>query len=449
MAHGLWFIVPAILTVVAVLFPLVSLAPVAILATIYMLTRPRGQIRGSGVGLGLVILTFIGSNSAPSALRVIAVVLATLVIVVTAVLAEHRTVRWGSAVPAFLAYIGYAALVSLATLSSSIPTLAVALVPIVAITLVVRKFSSEDFVAMVRWVVPAAVAQVLIAFAELVVFAEPIWGYRNLTTAGVPVLRYNPFLGDAVLRAQGSFGHPIPFAMFLLFTFFVCLSPVLRRHRFLRGVGIASALVGLFLSGTRSAALAGLIALIYFLLASPGLQRKTRNILVISVVAMAFVIGDFGTRAIVFDLLASDSLAHRVDGWTLATGLLGRGAAAVLLGTGLNSEVAAFAAGYLQQDGFNVIDNQWLTLFVTTGLVGLVLFFAAVSMGWWRAGRSGRALILAIAVMFFSFDVTTWPTSFALLAFSIAVPREAAMSSVMGADSATALRFPTLATSAR
>ncbi len=429
-----WLVVPGILTVVAVVFPPAALVPVGILATLYIFTRPRDQVRGSGVGMALVTLAFIGSNSAPSTLRVVAVVLATLIVVVTAALAERRHVARGSAVPAFLAYIGYAVFISLATLSSSIATIAAALGAVVVIALVVRKFSSRDFVAMVRWVVPAAIAQVMIAFAELFLLAEPIWGYRNLTSAGVPVLRFNPFLADTVLRAQGTFGHPIPFALFFLFTFFLCLAPVLKSHGFLRIAGITAGLAGLFLSGTRSAALAGLVALVYFLISSRGIQAKTRNVALISAVVVTVMIGDFGIRGVIFDLLASDSLAHRVDGWTLATGLLGRGMATVLFGTGLNSEGATFAAGYLQQDGFNVIDNQWLTLFVTTGLIGLTLFFIAVLVGWLRAGRPGRALILAISVMFFSFDVTTWPTSFVLLAFAIALPREATLSATDDAD---------------
>lgn len=427
MRNALWAVVPAMLTVIAVVFPTAALIPVGILAALYIFTRPRDEVRGSGVGMSLVVLAFIGSNSAPSTLRAVAVVVAILVTAVAAMLAERRQIKQGAAVVALLAYIGYSAFISVATLSSSVETIFLAVGAVVAIALVTRKFTSGDFVAMARWVVVGAVVQVFIAFAELFVLTEPIWGFRNLTTAGVPVLRYNPFLSDSVLRTQGTFGHPIPFALFLLFTLFVCLAPVLRGHRFLRVTGISAALVGLFLSGTRSAALAGLIALIYFLLSSRGFGAKTRNLVLIGVVIAAVLIGDFGVRAVIFDLLTSDSLAHRVDGWTLATGLLGRGATTVVLGSGLNSEVATFADGYLQQDGFNVIDNQWLTLFVTTGLIGLALFLFAVVAGWLRAGRSGRALLLAIAVMFFSFDVTTWPTAFVLLAFAVALPRDATL----------------------
>lgn len=411
------------LAVAASINPVAALIPFAMLGLLLMLMASASHVRGLALGLSITLLVVLSSNSAPTELRIAGVGATTLI----AVIAIARQPRSKSRMPAgaavICAFIGYLALVSLFTSSSSLLTVIATLAAPLILALVSAKATATDFLVFTRILVGLAVSQVVVAILELTVLTDPIWGYRNTTLDGTGVvIRYNPFLGDSIARAQGTLGHPIMLAMLMLVTVLICASSVTRSHTMLRVIGVSAGLAGLLLSGTRSAILSLVVAIAYLLLSASGFLMKSRNVLLIIVAAGTIYVGDFGTRDVVNDLMTSDSLGHRIDGWALALGLFDRGPLAVVFGSGMNSESTAFANGYLQQDGFAVIDNQLITTFLISGLIGTVLLFASIVMAFISTVRYGRGLIIGVTVMFFSFDVTTWVISFALLAIAVSVP---------------------------
>jgi hypothetical protein len=401
----------------------IVILPALIVGT-WLFTRDRGVIRGYALGVGVAILVVAGSNSAPTAIRIVAVAVATVVMLAGATRGDRAPGRLRSATPLWLAYLAYAAVVTIVAGSSSIPTVVAALAAPAAAAFVASKMSASDLLAFTKVLVALSAAQVVICVLEVAAIITPMWGYRNVTATGEPVLRFNPFLGDAILRAQGSLGHPILLALLMLMTFFLSISRITDGSRVLRASGVAVSLAGLVLSGTRSAAIAFAVAFVYFAISAAGFGRRTRNLMLLVAVAALALTLDFGLQRVVIDLLESDSLGHRVDGWTAASELLSREVSVVIFGSGINSESSVFLAGYLQQDGFNVIDNQFITAFVTTGALGVTFLFACLIFAWVRTTRDGRTLLLSVVVMFFSFDLSTWPISLAMLSIPVCLPRE-------------------------
>lgn len=417
--------VTAALVVVVAMRPEFILVVPAAFAAIWFFSRDRSALNGYGLGSGLAILVIGASNSAPTAIRIGSVALATIVVVAGAAGGTPSRARTPSAGPVWLAFLAYTATVTLVTGSSSIATVIATFVTPVVAVLAARRMGARDLLAFAKVIFTVAATQVGLCLLEISVLGQPIWGYRNVGADGQPVLRFNPFFGDAILRAQGTLGHPILLALLMLLTFFLAVSRITAANRTLRVAGVTIALAGLLLSGTRSAAIAFVVALAYSAISTSGLVRRTRNVVaLIGVGALAFIL-DFGLQRMIINLLESDSLGHRVDGWAATSDLLGRDPLAVLFGTGVNSEQSVFSAGFLQQDGFNVIDNQLITTFVTSGLVGLAIFVGALMYSWARTTSDGRALLLSIAVMFFSFDLTTWHISLAIVTIAVCFPRAA------------------------
>jgi hypothetical protein len=80
-----------------------------------------------------------------------------------------------------------------------------------------------------------------------------------------------------------------------------------------------------------------------------------------------------------------------------------------------------FAQGFLQQDGFFAVDDQWVTTFAVAGAVGLAALVAAVLFGLVHGTGPTRPAVLVPVLMFLSFDLLEWRATAVLFGVLIAL----------------------------
>ncbi len=395
-----------------------TLSVAALLILALTVPHQREGLRGYAAGAAFSVVVLGATGTAPDAVRYSSVAAAAALLLVALLLGTRERVQSHHLLPLVL-WLGWTVLVSLYAGSSSLETMALLLLVPFLFLLVVPRLSSPDIVPLLRWVGLTVVLQALIGLAEVTVMSQPVWS--NLTISGLPVVRYNPFLPE-LARVQGTTGHPIILSLVMIVALLLLVALGRSLSRWYRSVCISAALVGLLLTGTRSAFVALAVGLFVYLLLAPSGASRLRNFLVIIGSGAAIWLGDFGLSRVATEAVASNSFKHRVDGWVNFDQLLYRSGNVGMVGSGLNSELEIFAQGLLQQDGFFVIDNHLIWTLAISGVVGLVLMTAAIAAGWFRADRLGRALLAVMVVMGFSFDLMTWIVSASLFIVVLALP---------------------------
>lgn len=220
-----------------------------------------------------------------------------------------------------------------------------------------------------------------------------------------------------VLRAQGSFGHP------LLFVFALLIAMAFTRDFPLRNNIVRDSLTVLFIAGaiaagSRSATLI-MIGVLLFSLGSRSF-RVLRGIGVGIVVAGVAVFSGFFDSAVVARFTESGSLTHRQGIWGNIPSLLSQSFERQLIGSGWIRVEDVYAQQILPAtDGFHAIDNQLIATFITSGWLGLGLFVAAVIVSIAHGRGPVRLALVAGAGMFFVFDVLEFPATWSLLALLI------------------------------
>ncbi|MGY1727486.1 hypothetical protein ACI79J_10995 [Geodermatophilus sp. SYSU D01062] len=257
-----------------------------------------------------------------------------------------------------------------------------------------------------RGLVVVGLAELAVGLASTLFGTPAPWGY--LGTPG-SLFETNPLLPAVGGRVTGTMAHPLPFGALLALTALLALLPVLRWPVPARLLVGAAGCGGVVLSGSRSAALALLLAVAVAML-TPGVLRigpLWRTVAVL-VSAGALLTVQVGTLPVVAGLQGTGSLTHRLGALDAAVRLFGRPPAETLLGSGTGSLPDLFDAGYLQLDGFFAVDNQFVATFGTAGLVGVAALAALVVSGLRRGQRATRPAALLLVVMFLSFDVLEW-----------------------------------------
>ncbi len=216
------------------------------------------------------------------------------------------------------------------------------------------------------------------------------------------------------LRSQGTFGHPL----LLSFLLIVALGLTLR-YPFKVG-GMRFVLVGLFFAGavaagSRSATII-MVAVALFMYGMSKLAWVRGVFIGLAGLTLASL-SSFFTSAIVERFSESGSLSHRQGAVDAVPRLLaGQDEFQVLFGNGWYSTQTVYDRGLLQLDGFVAIDNQFVALLVTTGVVGLVVFALLLAITFKIAKRDVRPALLAAGAVFLVFDVLEFPGTWAFMA---------------------------------
>jgi hypothetical protein len=283
--------------------------------------------------------------------------------------------------------------------------------PGILTVMVARAFTDDDMRVFARGLVGFAVLQVIVGSIDLLVSPLPLLGYSGLEGDSRPG---NQLLPDRPPRAQAMVAHPIVFALVIIVAMGLSWLNTVKLSRSVRIALLAVFAAGLVISGTRSAILALAVAVIYLSLVSePSVGRRLRNGLVVGIGALALAIIPASAQYVitaVTDLGESGSYTHRTGAWGELPDLLSRrGWFELLFGSGPGSEQVLFRAGFLQQDGLYVVDNQFVTTIIGAGFIGLLLLLVLLVRTIVVGSTAVRVTVVMLIVMLNTFDLLRWP----------------------------------------
>ncbi len=279
-----------------------------------------------------------------------------------------------------------------------------------------------------RWIVGLAVFEVAVGALQVLA------GFK------LPWAQITPILGNEILgapwsRASGTMGHALPLTFLLIAAFVILLRDPAWLPRIVRFPIFAILAVGVVLTGSRS----GALVLGFAVLFAVGRKITTGRVFFGTMAAVATILvaissGFFASQA--FEgLMASGSVYHRQGAFEAFGNLWNdQGAKEVLLGRGYAGVPAAFDLGLLQTDGFNVVDNQFITLIVTSGFLGCVLFITLLLNSLWNGSSSVRWVLLVCLGMFLIFDVLLWTSATVLLMIALGFAQSQDSAPVARAD---------------
>lgn len=282
------------------------------------------------------------------------------------------------------------------------------------VVIVAARSGKYDREVVSKGVVLLAVFHVLIGMTEFLTNSPFIWGYDTLAN-GLPATYANPFAGGDLARIQSTLGHPIPLGVLIAVALALLLANW-RMYRRSRTVLIGLVLgAGLFFNGSRSAVLALIAGVLYILLFSYSTRGRLQNVFIVLLASVSLVIFDFGIGSLVGDFVDSGSFTNRLEALESAPGLVSRPLDVAFWGSGFGTEPILFAQGLLQQNGFGIVDNQFVTTLATFGIFGLFLMLVILVRSFMGSDAVGRSVLIVLMAMMFSFDYLRWPETFVLL----------------------------------
>lgn len=248
--------------------------------------------------------------------------------------------------------------------------------------------------------------------APTVLWASPVpekwaWMYTRLA---------NEILTGG-LRSQGTFGHPLLLSFVLIVAMGLAIRFPFRNH-VARPVLVVLFFAASIAAGSRSAALI-MLAMVLF---SYGMSRFAflRGVGLSAILLLLAFTGSFFASDIVGRFTESGSLTHRQGALDAVPRLLSeQSELEVLIGNGWYSTQAVYDKGLLQLDGFVAIDNQFVALLVTTGVVGVVIFALIPLLAYARAGKALRPVVAGAVAVFAVFDIFEFPATWGLFALLI------------------------------
>jgi O-antigen ligase len=206
---------------------------------------------------------------------------------------------------------------------------------------------------------------------------------------------------------RGIFHHENAFAMFLA----LAMPFVFIGFASWEGPVLSAYLLGLILiAGSRSASMAAVITLVVLFVVRPNIHRPTwaprRAVLLYSLLAVAFVIG----LAIPFTTHDPAFLNDRGRLWMMVKDGLSD-PSTLFHGTGMLGWQHVRDAGLFHISAGYSVHNQYLDVMYTAGLVGLLLFVAALGVLIRQAGRTHSLVVGSVLLPIFILSVTErpWP----------------------------------------
>ncbi|MBT2515750.1 hypothetical protein [Arthrobacter sp. ISL-30] len=254
-------------------------------------------------------------------------------------------------------------------------------------------------------IILATAAEAAIGIYEVLQLSEPIWRGGRILPDGKSTWIRNELIAS-IPRAQGTFGHPLPFA----FTLIVGALLILRTKVFTGLVRFALFFLlaaGVFVSGSRNAIILFVVlSALAFILPSLIVRLPMLGTLALMGLAVAFpfLVEKFE------ELVNSGSVGHRLGALDAVSNLLDfRDLGTVLIGDGSASTPRLFSEGLLQTDGFNAVDNQYVLTLAQNGVLGLIVLIIVIVVAFRLASATLRVMLLAVMITAMIFDLFTWP----------------------------------------
>ncbi|MDT0168114.1 hypothetical protein [Pseudarthrobacter sp. BRE9] len=335
-------------------------------------------------------------------------------------------------------FLVYLCVLALATPRSDSPSswnlLIGAAVAGLSISILFVLMNPEERKSALNFVVFLASCEAAYALFELVAKRPPLWGYWSVGSSGAPNIMVNQ-IDTALIRSQGTLGHPLPLALLLLAGLALVIRGAGPKRPILRVAVFGLLAAGCFAAGSRSAMLVAVVLLFLAI----GTKRRliiagAGSLLLVLTVLIAAAAGFFQSE--VYErFVASDSLSHRNGALDAVPGLLtNQDLVNVAFGNGYYSAPQLFREGMLQVGNFYAVDNQAVMTLVEGGLVGLAILATLIVLAIIRIDVAARMGLLSVAVFFFSFDVLSWPSGMTLFGMFIGLAFSAKKALNVGAS---------------
>jgi hypothetical protein len=225
-------------------------------------------------------------------------------------------------------------------------------------------------------------------------------------------------------RAEGTLGHPLVAGMVMLVGLLLVVSSGLRIHWKAPLMVVLGA--GIFACGSTSVYIAAMLCLGLHFLNSGNRALRLAKLVAVTALASFLLFGSTVLAPITDDVSGANS-THRLNSIIgLPRLLTNRPIAEAIFGTGWGSEQQNYQAGYLINDDFFAVDNQFTSVMMATGLIGFIMFVAATALALSQSRSSTRLALFSLVFMFFSFDVLGWGATtvlFIVLAVNRSAPR--------------------------
>lgn len=277
--------------------------------------------------------------------------------------------------------------------------------PVILVACMVSRMSLRQHRILARGIVGVAAFQS--AFGAYLFATQQ----RGPWVPAEDVDRDNPLpLMQGATRVMGTMQHPIPYALFLTAALLLVVSNATAwnwRRRLLAGAVIFG---GVYLSGSRSAFLAGAVGIAVFALQGVDLRRWFKNLVGLAVLFFVgrLVIGG-SVSEVSSDLTGSASYLQRQSSIDSISKLIGRHGLEAWFGTGFGDIKILYDRGWLYTPyDFRQVDNWFVYVLGTTGIVGVSIFAIIWVTMFVRVSRLGRAQIALFTSYFVVFDTFIW-----------------------------------------
>lgn len=225
---------------------------------------------------------------------------------------------------------------------------------------------------------------------------------------------FSYFEGSSTNRIASSIGNPLVLSGFLLMSLpFVFFMKETSQAKMKWNIVLAIHFFTLLLTQSRSAYIVLAILLIYYY--SVSIKKIFITIISLTVVSSIFlmILNAFDSSSSFIERLLfktqGESLSIRLEAFPLALKMI-QESHYLLFGLGPNKVNVALEPFISTVD---TLDNVFLNTIVSTGLIGFITFMMLFIIPWIMFGKmdtllkkTGRAIILAIIAMGFSFNVT-------------------------------------------
>jgi len=251
------------------------------------------------------------------------------------------------------------------------------------------------------------ISETFIAVGETLFANEWIRAVVASDTSGLYFVRQNEISSLVPNRAQGTIGYPIPFSHFISISLITVLATGIIRKIGLRILIALILCLGLILSGTRTSILAVALAVIILLF----LTHNSRKVIIKSVL---FLAGIPITIITIWDYFSAEatsgdySFIHRLGVIASLGRIVNSSFIQFFVGSGYNSHEALFERGTIPGLETFAVDNAFVSIVISSGLIGLAFFVLLLIRTMLRKDRLVIAIMILAIIYGFSYDFIYW-----------------------------------------
>ena len=265
------------------------------------------------------------------------------------------------------------------------------------IFLTISNLSESEAKNLAKVTLWLGILETLLAVPEVLIGKGPFLGQQITVTVE------NHFL-PGLIRAQGTLDHPLVLSLILLLG--LSFLQDLNFDIYKKVIAGSVLLVGIFLTGSVSAAITALLLIVWLAF---GQKNHAVKILATCMICLSGIWIVFSGAQIPESLSREVNFSHRTASLQAVPNLVTmREPLNAIFGSGVGSIRTLFENGVIQNDGFFVVDNQYVSTLVASGLVGLMFFAWLIYLTVRNSSPSKAPSVFVLLFMALSFDYLLW-----------------------------------------